>query len=233
MNSQNLAPAQAGTITVMTSTGVTHLVTFTDAGKWLHAPGSDFLFAYIDSTWPQSVQADVTSTFETALSLSQTIKDSVKKTAGQDVVNGLYLLNQPAMTEAMNAIDGMGQTAVATHSEQGSGTAVTINGEFFTAILGGLGGDVAPLMDFLTTQMGDLQVQTRQSKVTQNFGTVIGLISLMPVLNVPITSFQYVYSSAQTSQWFVQVMCVSTDHYDYDYDYTIVNYNYVKPSARA
>jgi hypothetical protein len=233
MNSQNLAPAQTGTITVMTSTGVTHLVTFTDAGKWLHAPGSDFLFAYIDSTWPQSVQADVTNTFETALSLSQTIKDSVKKTAGQDVVNGLYLLNQPAMTEAMNAIDGMGQTAVATHSEQGSGTAVTINGEFFTAILGGLGGDVAPLMDFLTTQMGDLQVQTRQSKVTQNFGTVIGLISLMPVLNVPITSFQYVYSSAQTSQWFVQVMCVSTDHYDYDYNYTVVNYNYVKPSAQA
>lgn len=81
--------------------------------------------------------------------------------------------------------------------------------------------------------MGDLQVQTRQSKVTQNFGTVIGLISLMPVLDVPITSFQYVYSSAQTSQWFVQVMCVSTDHYDYDYNYTVVNYNDVKPSAQA
>lgn len=205
-----------------------YYVTLTDSGKWLHAPGSDFLFAYLEDNWPTDVLQAVTTAFETALGMSTTIKSSVQSTSGQDVVNGLYLLDQTAMTKAMNAIPGMGQTTVDQNAEEGSGTAVTITGDFFAAILGGLGGDVEPMLTYLTTQMGDIQAQTKQSTVTENFGTVIGLISVMPVLNVPVTTFQYVYSSTQTSQWFVKVNCGSVEHQSYDYSYTVVSYNYQK-----
>jgi len=202
----------------------------TDKGTWLHAPGSDFLFAFLKNDWPADLTAKVTQAFEDALALSSTIKEQVKDTSGDDVKNGLYLLNQPAMTKAMNNIDGMGQTEVNQDGKSGNGTTVSINQEFFTAILGGLEGDIAPLMTFLNTQMSDVIAETRQSTVTQNFGTVIGLISVMPILNVPVTSFQYVFSSAETSQWFVKLICGSVDHYSYDYKYTIVNYNYDKPA---
>lgn len=205
-------------------------VTLTDEGKWLHAPGSDFLFAYLENNWPSDVTAAVTTAFETALKMSTTIKAAVKSTSGQDVVNGLYLLDQAAMTKAMNSVDGMGQTVVNQNSQQGSGTAVSINGEFFAAILGGLGGDVAPLLTYLTTEMGDVQAQTQQSTVTESFGTVIGMISVMPVLNIPVTTFQYVYSSSEVSKWFVSVNCGSVEHQSYDYSYTVVEYNYQAPS---
>lgn len=206
-------------------------VTLTESGKWLHAPGSDFLFAYLESNWPPDVQASVTKAFETALGMSSAIKAAVKETSGQDVVKGLYLLDQAAMTEAMNSIDGMGQTSVDQNGESGSGTAVSINHEFFAAILGGLGGDVEPLMKYLTAEMGDVQAQTKESTVTDQFGTLVGLISVMPVLNVPVTSFQYVYSSSSTSEWFVSVTCGSIENYSYDYKYTVVEYNYDKPGS--
>ncbi|MFY2556694.1 hypothetical protein ACN469_03585 [Corallococcus terminator] len=205
-------------------------VFLTDAGKWLFAPGSDFLFAYLDDSWSDSLKATVTTSFEEALSMSSTIKAAVKSTSGQDVVNGLYLLAQPAMTLAMNTIDGMGQTAVNQSSASGSGTAVSITQEFFSAILGGLGGDVSPILNYLTNEMGDVQAQTSQSTVTENFGTVVGMVSVMPILNVPVTSFQYVYSTSQVSTWFVSVNCGSVERQSYDYSYTTVEYNYVKPS---
>lgn len=208
----------------------TYNVTLTDKGKWLHAASSDFLFAYIENDWPKEVVASVTKAFEDGLKMSSTIKAAVKTTSGQDVVSGLYLLDQAAMTEAMNSIDGMGQTTVNQNTEQGSGTAVSITGDFFAAILGGLGGDVAPLLTYLTTQMGDIQAQTRKSTVTENFGTVVGLISVMPVINVPITTFQYVCSTSAVSKWFVSVPCGSVEHQSYDYSYTVIEYNYQAPS---
>ena len=206
--------------------GLTYYVTLTDTGSWLHAPGSDFLFAYIEDKWPTQVQTDIKAAFKAALKMSSTIKASVKKTSGQEVVNGLYLLNQKAMTVAMNDIDGMGETGATQNAEEGSGTALSITGDFFAAVLGGLGGDVEPLLTYLTTQMGDLQAQVKQSTVSDNFGTVIGLISVMPVLNVAVTTFRYVYSSQQTSTWFVSVPCASIEHHSYNYSYTAVDYNY-------
>lgn len=201
-------------------------VLVTEAGSWMHAPGSDFLFAFLDTNWDAATTKAVTVAFQDALAMSTAIKKAVKDTSGDDVVNGLYLLNQAAMTKAMNSIEGMGMTSADQQEKSGSGTAISINGEFFAAILGGLSGDVDPMMKYLTTQMGDVQAQTSQSSVTENFGIVVGLISLMPVLNVPVTSFQYVYSSSKTSEWFVNTSCSSTEHHSYDYKYTVVDYNY-------
>lgn len=197
-----------------------------DKGSWLHAPGSDFLFAYLDKDWDATTKQNVTKAFESALEMSTTIKAAVKTTSGDDVVNGLYLLNQAAMTKSMNSIDGMGMTSADNQEKQGSGTAVSINLEFFAAILGGLSGDVEPMLSYLTSQMGDVQAETKKSSVTESFGIVVGLISVMPILNTPITSFQYVFSSSKTSKWFVKTICGTAKHYAYDYKYTVVDYNY-------
>ncbi len=207
-----------------------YVVTLTDTGKWLHAPGSDFLFAYLQSDWPEDVIVKVTAAFETTLGMSTTIKEAVKTTSGEDVVAGLYLLDQTAMTKAMNSIDGMGMSSVTQREEAGEGTSVTITSDFFKAIIGSLGGDPAPILNYLTNQMGDLQAEAKKSEITQNFGTVIGMISVMPVLNVPITTFQYAFSSEKTAEWFVKVPCGGVQKIAYDYAYTVVKYNY-KPKS--
>lgn len=117
-------------------------------------PRIRFLFAFIQKDWSPALKESVGSAFQMALTMSNKIKDAVKNTAGQTVVNGLYLLDQPSMTDAMNSIPGMGMTTVDQNRESGSGTATSINGEFFAAILGGLSGNVEPMMEYLNTSMG-------------------------------------------------------------------------------
>lgn len=211
-------------------TAPAYQVLFSENGKWLHAPGSTFLFAYLKNDWSIDIVSKVTKAFENALAMSTKIKDAVKTTSGQKVVNDLYVLNQTAMTKAMNSIDGMGLTAANQQSKKGSGTAVEINTQFFQTILGTLGGDVAPISEYLKTQMGKIQTQVSKEEISNKFGTVIGFISLMPVLNVPITSFQYVFTSKETKSFVVNTNCSSTEHYSFDYKFTVANYNYVKPS---
>jgi hypothetical protein len=130
----------------------------------------------------------------------------------------------------MNAIDGMSLTGFDPNARSGSGTAPAIIADFFAAVLGGLGGDVMPMLSYLTTQMGNLQATVKQSTVTEAFGTVMGMISVMPVLNKVITSFRYVYSSQQTSAWFVSVPCGGVQNQSYNYSYMAVDYTYT-PSA--
>jgi hypothetical protein len=207
-----------------------YIVTLTDTGQWMHAPGTDFLFAYIANDWSSTLKDAVAKAFTHALTMSSVIKRAVLDTSGQAVVNGLYLLDQAAMTTAMNSIDGMGETDVNSNTESGEGTAVSINAEFFAAVLAGLGGDIEPIMAYLTNEMGNVQAQTSKSHVTATFGTLIGLISVMPELNVVTTTFQYAFSSSTTAEWFVKVICGSVEHYSYDYSYTVVNYNYSQDS---
>ncbi|SOE23813.1 hypothetical protein SAMN06298216_4193 [Spirosomataceae bacterium TFI 002] len=207
-----------------------YLVTKVEGGKWLHAPGSDFLFAFLKETWDPALITKVTTAFEDALDVSNKIKAAVKATSGETVVDGLYLLDQPAMTKAMNTIDGMGMTRATMGNQNGNGVAVDINAKFFASVLGALGGDVTPILKYLTSQMGDMQAQTRKSNVTVDFGTVIGLVSVMPILDVVVTSFQYAYSSKQTSEEFVKWICGSATKYSYNYDFVTVNYNYRVPA---
>jgi hypothetical protein len=211
----------------VTLTDQDYIVTLTDDGQWMHSPGSDFLFAYIQNDWSAELKDAVAQAFTTALTMSSVIKQAVLDTSGQTVENGLYLLDQAAMTTAMNSINGMGETGVGTGGKAGDGTAVSINKEFFAAVLAGLGGDVEPLMVYLTEEMSDVQAQTKKSEVTDTFGTVIGFISVMPELNVVTTTFRYAFSTASTAEWFVKVICGSVEHYSYDYSYITVDYNYI------
>lgn len=201
-------------------------VTLTDSGEWLHAPSSDFLFAYIANDWNPGLQTRIRGAFTQALSLSSTIKQAVLETTGQKVESGLYLVSYPGMTRAMNSINGMGEDSVEQYHQSGDGTAASINLQFFTATLAGLGGDVTPMNTYLNQQMGNLQGQTKGSTVTDIFGTVIGLISAVPLLDDVATTFQYAFSPAATSEWFVSMNCGSEEEYSYNYSYTVVNYSY-------
>ena len=108
----------------------TYLVTVTEDGDWLHPAGSDFLFAFIDKSLPDDVKLSMREAYKEALQLPNLIKAQVKATASQDVVNGLYLLDQPAMTKAMNNVSGMAETAVDQQSKSGKDVSVGINAEF-------------------------------------------------------------------------------------------------------
>lgn len=202
-----------------------------DESQWLHSAGSDFLFAYLD---PKTMSADtikaVTKAFTDALQMSNKIKAAVLSTSGQTVVDGLYLLDQTAMTKAMNTIDGMGMTSANTKENSGSGSAVSISNEFFSDILTGVGGDVTPMQDYLKASMGKVIAQVATQDITTDFGIVIGLISVMPVLNVPTTTFMYAHTTSETKTWITKILCGSEEKNSYDYTYEVVNYNYVKPT---
>jgi hypothetical protein len=197
-------------------------------GKWIHAPSTDYVFAYLFDNWPQDVVAKITGAFTDALAMSSKIKDAVKATSGQQVVNGLYVLDQEAMTKAMNSITGMGMTAASQHNQSGSGTPSAIVNAFFQSVLAGLGGDVSPMSTYLHQKMADQQT-TAEGVTSTTLGTVIGLVSLMPVLNVPVTTFTYAFITGESKTWFTKVRCHDPQqHQSYDYNYTAVNYNYVK-----
>ena len=204
----------------------------TNKGQWMHAPGSDFIFAYIEDSWDTAVKTDVTKSFKKALSMSSVVKKAIKATSGEKVLNGLYTLDQPAMTKAMNSINGMGMTTAVKNSKSGSGTAVSINKEFFGSVLAGLGGDVAPLMTYLTQEMGDFKAEVKNQKTKGEFGTLIGMVGVMPGLGIPVTTFKYAFSSQKSKQWLVKLNCGSVSHHSYSYSYTAVDYNYTNPNTK-
>lgn len=211
---------------------VNYLVTTTDDGQWLHAPSSDFVFAYVANDWTADQKTAVTEAFKQALTMPNQIKKSIEGKGGKPPQNGLYVLDAQAMTEAMVAINGMGEVKGNTSTNSGSKTAVDINMEFFTSVLAGLGGDVAPMMDYLNKSMQSFQAELSQNNDVQQFGTVFGLVSLMDVLDVAVTGFTYAYSSSDTKTLVVSANCGSATKIDYSYSYTVANYVYEAPTTK-
>ena len=203
-----------------------YLVTLTDSGKWLHAPGPDFLFAYLETGWPADVQAAITDAFEAALGLRATIKDAVAATSGVDVSNGLYVLDHESMTKAFHSIDGMALTTVKGYEESGTGSGISISKEFFADVLEALGGDVTPMLRSLTLGMAGVQARCRECSIRDSFGILVGMVLPMPVLNVPVTTFHYVFSPPAVASWFTGVNCKRGEPEAYDYSYTVAAYNY-------
>jgi hypothetical protein len=211
---------------------VNYHVTTTDDGQWLHAPSSDFVFAYVANDWTADQKTAVTEAFKQALTMPNQIKKSIEGTGGKPPQNGLYILDQTAMTKAMVAIDGMGEVKAETSKNSGTKTAVDINLEFFTSVLAGLGGDVAPMFDYLNKSMQSFQAELSQNDDLQQFGTVFGLVSLMDVLDVAVTGFTYAYSSSDTKSLVVKANCGSVTKIEYSYSYTVVDYVYEAPTTR-
>ncbi len=207
-----------------------YTVTSTDSGKWLIAVGSVQLFTFIKNEWPHAIKVNVTQKYEAALAISAEITESVKKKDEKDIAGGLFILDQLAMTKAMNSIDGMGMTSAANKKMNGTGTAGGVTKDFFNTILGALDGNVTPILEHLQKQLGQIQTLKKQNTSKSTFGIVVGLISLMPTLDIPITTFQYVYLDKSQSSEFEKFHCLSSRSYSYKIDYTVDYYNYSSPS---
>merc|ERR1712063_238205 len=197
-----------------------------DSGSWISSPGSDFVFAYVDQSWPAAFQQSIGVAFQAVLNMTNTVKDAVRKTSGDKVVDGLYILNETAMTTAMNSIPGMAQQSGTRQSQSGNMTAVEISGQFLAAALAGVSGDVAPIVTYFTTEMANFQVSLKETSQMDQFGTMIAFISGIPALNIVTTTFQYSYAGSQYKEFVVNLTCSSAKHYEFEYDYTVVNYNY-------
>jgi hypothetical protein len=210
-----------------------YCTTITEAGRWLHASDSNFLFTFIKDSWNDSQKKTVTSTFEKCLPLFSVIKNTVSKKIGDDVVDGLYLLDQASMTDVMNSIKGMGQTSVQKKGYQGKESAKTICQSFFTHIFENVGGDVTPMSDYLIQELEKVQAQAKKTTITKDFGILIGVVTLVPMLDIPVVTFEYVYTSSTTQTWFVTVKCTCEKKEAYSFSCTYIKYNYDLDSITA
>jgi len=206
--------------------GRPYLATVSDSGTWINSQGTDFLFAFVEEGWDSTFKTQIGVAFETALNIPNLIKKAVLDTSGQTVVDGLYLQNQPAMTKAMNSIKGMAMTTADTSGNSGTNTAVQINLEFFAQVLAGLEGDISSISSYLTNSMATFQTQLSNTSSTDNFGTIIGLVSGLPELGVITTSFQYVFANGSEQTFVVKSNCHSSQQETYNYNYTNVTYVY-------
>ncbi len=197
-----------------------------DKGKWLHPQGGSFIFAYIDKSWPADVIKEVGNAYKQALQVANKIKEAIFETTGEKVHGTFYILNENAMANAMNTISGMSLTSVTDDGKSGEGTAADINQEFFTAILGGLSGDIAPISKFIKNEMVKFQGELKNSQHAATFGSVFGLVSVVTDIWVVETDFQYVFSHDKTADWLVSVSCSSVERQTYNYQYTVADYNY-------
>ncbi len=196
------------------------------SGKWYSAEGTDYAFTFIPTALSAKAKAVLVEAFEKSLKLPTLIKNAVLKTAGIKVENGLYLLKSSAMIEAINSIEGMGQTSANTKSASGDGAAIDITKQFFNAVLASLKSNVKPILKYLQNSMGKVQGQAAKSEINTNFGTVFAMTSLMPELGVAVTTLHYAFSNEKTGQWFVKIPCGSARKTSYSYDYDTVVYDY-------
>jgi hypothetical protein len=196
-------------------------------GTWLHSQGSDFVFGFLKNDWNSNFRGKVGTAFSNAQPVANIIKEAVKTTSGETIVNGLYLLDQTAMVKAMNSVPGMAQIAVNQKSLTGSGTSADLNNSFFQAILGGLGGAVTPMQNYLNSQMAGFQSDLKKSSVKTDFGTLIGFISGVEPFDTVTTNFTFAYTSANNANTVEKVKCGhDKTHYSWDINYTVVRFIY-------
>ncbi|MGT0248007.1 hypothetical protein [Burkholderia pyrrocinia] len=198
----------------------------TDDGVWHHAEGSDFVFSFIPNVWTDAEKKIGHDAFVAALTIPNKIKAAVKAIVGSDVKEGLYIGEPDLMIQALNSIDGLAQTDDSSGEEQGDDYVADITTGFFQIILDGLDGDVTALKDYLTTSMGNFQMQLDKESDFQHFGSMIGMVSVDTDFDVAVTSFKYVYSGLATAQWIEQLSCSSVSKFSYDYKYEVVSFLY-------
>ncbi|MFW0739800.1 hypothetical protein [Flavobacterium sp. T12S277] len=160
----------------------------TNDGTWIHTEGNDYIFYYKLDIWSEEQNRIMGNAFLRALQVPNKIKDAVLATSGQQVVDGLYTLDQPAMVKALNSIRGMSQTNVVQRTLIGNGTIQQANEQLFNDILSGVGGSVNPMRDYLNRAMAATQAAAAGNTTAQNLGTTITLLSLVPGLNIPANS---------------------------------------------
>jgi hypothetical protein len=201
-----------------------------DDGTWVHTEGSDYIFYYKFDAWTPEQNTIMGNAFVKAMQVPNKIKEAVLNTSGQVVVDGLYTLNQEAMTKAMNSIPGMSQTNVVKRSLNGNGTIKEANEQFFNDILSGVGGTVNPMRDYLNRSMAATQAAAGKTS-PQHLGTTITLLALVPGLNIALTSVVYAVSTASSAAVLITHKCSDDETtFSYNVDYTKVGYSYTGPA---
>ncbi|MBN2069011.1 MAG: hypothetical protein JW739_05175 [Opitutales bacterium] len=198
----------------------------TESGVWLHGPDSNLAFAFIQNSWSEETKENMEKAFVKCTELFPVIIDEVEKTTESPVVNGLYLLNKDQMIKVMNSIQGMGQTSAQNQEFDGYANATTICKLFFNDLLSNLGGDVTPMMNYLVEQMRIVQEQAEEATIDNDFGILVGIASLMPVLEMPITTFVYISTQSESKSWFVSLSCLNPKKVKFSIKTTVVKWNY-------
>ncbi|WP_298512236.1 hypothetical protein [uncultured Kordia sp.] len=199
-------------------------------GTWIHSEGSDYIFYYRFDSWNEEQKEVMRSAFIRALQVPNKIKEAVKETSGEEVVNGLYTSNSQAMIKALNTITGMSQTNAVKRQLIGNGTIQDANAQLFNDILSGVGGTVNPMRDYLNRAMAATQATAAGNTTAQHLGTTITLLSLVPGLNIALTSVVYAVSTATSAAVLIKHKCSNnTTRFSYNVDYTKVGYSYQEP----
>ncbi len=204
----------------------TYHVTLTPKGKWLWADRPGLAFAFIDATLEASLAARVTSAFETALGLFPALAAAVTAEHGSGAIaGGVYLLDQSAMTRAINTVPGIAMTKLEQDKLSVTATAAQANLDFFTGRLTDLVGEVKPLAPGLNQAMADLQAALGEAKGLSDFGILIATVGLMPVLNVPITTLQYISLGADQRPAFEAASCADAKTHRFDFRFSVADYS--------
>ncbi|WP_175970491.1 hypothetical protein [Burkholderia sp. BCC0322] len=228
MSDQNVLTARGRKIVTESSSGtpLIYWEVITDDGVWKHAEGSDYIFSFVPNSWTDAEKKVGYEAFKAALEVPNKIKEAVKATSGTVVEEGVYIDDPDVMVKALNSIDGMAQTGDTSGEQQGDDYVADITTGFFQVILDGLGGDVTAMETYLTTQMGDFQMQLDKEHDFHHFGSVIGMVSVDTDFDVAVTTFKYVYSDLSTAAWVEQLSCSSQSKFSYDYKYEVIDFLY-------
>jgi len=208
---------------------LSYTVTVGDDGTWLHPVDKLFIFAYLPNSATANEKAILTSAFEAALQVPNDIKDQIKNLGGESYLGMDYFLDPDLVTKALNNVTGMSEIGGSSGGDSGTEVTVQIMNDFFQVVLSALGGDASVMQSWLQTQMQGFQIQIGKENNYKNFGTIVGTVSLVEGLDVPVTNFQYVYSDYNTAQWVVKLSCSSQTEQSFSYNYDVTNFLYELP----
>ncbi|RQR49581.1 hypothetical protein DIE19_31560 [Burkholderia sp. Bp9126] len=211
---------------------LSYCVTVGDDGTWLHPVEKLFIFAYLPNSASAEEKQIIGSAFETALQVPNDIKDQIKKLGGESYLGMDYFLDPSLVTKALNNVTGMSEIGGSSGGDSGTKVTVQIMDDFFQSVLSSLGGDVTVMQTWLQTQMQGFQVQIGKESNYNYFGTIVGTVSLVEGLDIPVTNFQYVYSDYATSQWVAKSSCSSQTKQSFSYSYDVTNFLYELPQNR-
>lgn len=202
----------------------------TKTGMWLHSIDTNFLFSFIPNTYTKKEKQDTINCFKENLKTLLLIQNKTIDIIGRDsVADSLYFVNKDQIIKTMISIPGMGMTSVLTSDKEVSGTAASINLNLFKNILSETGGEVDVLNEFLIKSMGKLQFLSKKSTEKEYNGMIVGVVSLMPILGIPVVTFKYIYTASDTKEHFQTMSCEDEKKYIFDEEYMQVIYNLIAP----
>jgi len=208
--------------------GLGYLDVPTASGRWRHDEGTAFLFAYVDNTWSGPLQSAIERGYDIGVGDLRRMQDAAERASGRAVKNGLYLLNPQEMTDAMDGLPGMEDYRMDPMRRAYKGRPMEITRLFFERHLQGRGGEMDPMVPYLTQAMDTVRRQVKITTLPDYIGIVVGVISAIPGTETAASSYQYICTSADFGEQFVKMSCGSAEMFSVDIPYFALTYNNVR-----